>query len=602
MNGQAVNDDPGLEKDADDMGAKAMEVGKETSNQQPLQRKALSSDANTAQQVAQLKVVDYSNTARNKQKQDNNNDDNVKQPPAEEHEEAMLKIAHMISDIVEASRPQAINWKLFKDDKAGYLKNWYKQANRYVVEKEESKVLYAAFGYAIETLTNQKLGSKYEGYTLHKQVSKGHTRPDIVLKLKGETIAWMDITSDKSEGHIYKKEDPTWNTLKYVYEITYKKLELAEIVAGAGNPMHAEFFKIHGEQKEVLRDERDKIDSKAKKALIDLKNTDLKRKPNERFWMTGVGNRGTKQTKTREWLEEKAKVEFKNYGWKQQLKGMLLRLKMDPGPFGFSNKGTTKIKVRSDGYRDSTEAKAEKAAAPKQEAIRRKHLVRLSTELKKFEGFKIVKSLFEKYGNRDSADKLKPDPGLVNECLLIKHACETFKDLSTLEEKFLNVKDFKPGRELCDKADALFSKFPQKYDLKKIKIWQQKASDLVNIGKLVKKANTIWRAFQKYSIAKGNEGWSDKMMKIVADKLHVYPKDDSAIKAAIEYMQKNPVKKIKKVKMIDMTVDKGDENDNNKISNNDDQDIADVSKQNDNDTEMKEDENYDDDADMDMDN
>ena len=63
------------------------------------------------------------------------------------------------------------------------------------------------------------------------QVASGHTRPDIVLtQPDGTVVAWLDITSDGSQGHVKLKTGAGWTTHPYVAEILYPALDPQEIL------------------------------------------------------------------------------------------------------------------------------------------------------------------------------------------------------------------------------------------------------------------------------------------------------------------------------------------------------------------------------------
>ncbi|MEO1051222.1 MAG: hypothetical protein AAFX87_11375 [Bacteroidota bacterium] len=107
-----------------------------------------------------------------------------------------------------------------------------------VAEANAAKSFAAArYGYAIESLACSKAGALTAalpvGCSYQLQASRGMTRPDIVVRhvTDGE-IAWLDITSSGSKGHIDRKTGSGWQTKKYVAEILYDPLNPSDIGTG----------------------------------------------------------------------------------------------------------------------------------------------------------------------------------------------------------------------------------------------------------------------------------------------------------------------------------------------------------------------------------
>jgi hypothetical protein len=108
-----------------------------------------------------------------------------------------------------------------------------------LAEAQAAKSFGAArYGYAVESLAcgeattlNAALPANCS-YQL--QASRGMTRPDIVVRhsTRGE-IAWLDITSAASKGHIDLKTGSGWTNKPYVAEITYPVLDFTAIGTGS---------------------------------------------------------------------------------------------------------------------------------------------------------------------------------------------------------------------------------------------------------------------------------------------------------------------------------------------------------------------------------
>ncbi len=112
-------------------------------------------------------------------------------------------------------------------------KNWLEKIERYC---NTGKPLFmnAYYGYAVEEMVNQELMAKYRsarnGYRVLLQVTHGYTRPDIVITDRGNNeVAWLDITSENSAGHIWNKEGSGWSTNGFVAELLYPTFDVTKL-------------------------------------------------------------------------------------------------------------------------------------------------------------------------------------------------------------------------------------------------------------------------------------------------------------------------------------------------------------------------------------
>ncbi|MEN2399204.1 DUF4157 domain-containing protein [Flavobacterium sp. MC2016-06] len=89
----------------------------------------------------------------------------------------------------------------------GHTEHWIEAWNNFTVGKEKGQgLLKAAFGYAVETLaTIIYLPSPGGGLSAELQGIRGGTRPDVILKDGPVDVGWLDITASESEGHVWKK-------------------------------------------------------------------------------------------------------------------------------------------------------------------------------------------------------------------------------------------------------------------------------------------------------------------------------------------------------------------------------------------------------------
>ena len=144
---------------------------------------------------------------------------------------------------------QAAAWALnidnVPDGAGGYYDRWKNLAIAYLGDPFHvvDPFLCAAYGYAVETRTNELLdglaGNLPANWTVNKQVTVGMTRPDIVISDATPTaVAWIDLTSNASVGHIKKKAGGGWSTKPYVFEVTYPPLD-ATLINQNGPPSQA---------------------------------------------------------------------------------------------------------------------------------------------------------------------------------------------------------------------------------------------------------------------------------------------------------------------------------------------------------------------------
>lgn len=177
----------------------------------------------------------------------------------------MGRFATKLSDLVEKKADELLkNPTGFAADDDNYLKRWTTACLAYLTDQNETTFLHARFGYAVESLVTlavktdeggvlSALGGRYRpGY----QVSIGSTRPDIVLYDQDDKdVAWFDITSADSVGHIDDKQHTGWKTRPSVAEICYPALVLGKLLEnGIGDQDKLEETKAAREQ--MLADNR----------------------------------------------------------------------------------------------------------------------------------------------------------------------------------------------------------------------------------------------------------------------------------------------------------------------------------------------------------
>ncbi|WP_460072792.1 eCIS core domain-containing protein [Streptomyces sp. YKOK-I1] len=129
----------------------------------------------------------------------------------------------------------------------GYLGRWAEQWQEYLQAASAKKLEIAALvpamaGYAIESLATKVFLTERKSWTgpasglafsVAMQVTHGNTRPDVVLRLNGSEVAWYDITSARSLGHIFQKDGSGWQTKPYVAEIAYPQVTAQTVEANS---------------------------------------------------------------------------------------------------------------------------------------------------------------------------------------------------------------------------------------------------------------------------------------------------------------------------------------------------------------------------------
>lgn len=116
------------------------------------------------------------------------------------------------------------------------LQLWKTAASDYLENGNIDDFIYTKYGYAVEEAVNLEFQSYTGDFQIDIQATHGSTRPDIVVSTRtGECLAWLDITSEGSTGHINKKSGSGWHQAPLVAEVLYKKLNLTSIKQSGDN-------------------------------------------------------------------------------------------------------------------------------------------------------------------------------------------------------------------------------------------------------------------------------------------------------------------------------------------------------------------------------
>lgn len=228
--GVALNDHPGLEREADTMGQRALHCGSSTAGEIATIPAAHHPVARTGPPgfVAQYRKGHViQRTIEPYNRRDNSLD------------------AYLVAldGLVGAAATWALNVDNVPSGASGYYDRWKALGTAYIGNVGgRTPFLYAAYGYAVETRTNATLDTIANllphGWTVDKQVTQGMTRPDIVIFDDTHAqVAWIDLTSDSlaSVGHIKKKAGGGWSSKAYVFEVTYPMLDTS-LITQSGPP------------------------------------------------------------------------------------------------------------------------------------------------------------------------------------------------------------------------------------------------------------------------------------------------------------------------------------------------------------------------------
>ncbi len=110
---------------------------------------------------------------------------------------------------------------------------WYDDAHNYLYSHNHDipPFLYVHYGSAVEDLVNMRIRGMTcpAGIQITLQQEFNGTRPDIVIKFQGAAYAWLDITSKRNKGHIYRKANWFNSSLPFIAELLYTDLSRGAI-------------------------------------------------------------------------------------------------------------------------------------------------------------------------------------------------------------------------------------------------------------------------------------------------------------------------------------------------------------------------------------
>ncbi|WP_437765359.1 DUF4157 domain-containing protein [Sorangium sp. So ce281] len=220
--GVALNDEPALEREADELAQKAVKASTE-----PAQRRTTAGGCWDVMQRTEAWGHD---------------------PP----DAQLTAFVKALDTLVNQAARMILQDPLSIPETDGYIARWKAVMTSFMDEfqgtgdlkkaLEREKFIYAAYGYAVESLTNVQIGVLNPhlpaGAVVSVQATRGHTRPDVVVRRgDGTDVGWFDITASNSKNHINGKTGSGWKNQPYVAEVTYRSLDDAALMTLVQNAL-----------------------------------------------------------------------------------------------------------------------------------------------------------------------------------------------------------------------------------------------------------------------------------------------------------------------------------------------------------------------------
>ena len=206
---------------------------------------------------------------------------------------------HAIGEKVQAAVDKAVTViasdptlkDVIKHNRSGYLSRWASTYAGYLAAPTAVPLFYhARYGYAVETIATHLLAREnIAPYKFVFQVAHGHSRPDIVVTRTDDTrvdreLAWIDITSEASKGHIFSKQHSGWLSRPYVAEACYAMPFPSELAMGGTSLTEESRQLIEAAAELAMRDE-DYFETARQTMLVEIREAlrDTPRASNSRL-------------------------------------------------------------------------------------------------------------------------------------------------------------------------------------------------------------------------------------------------------------------------------------------------------------------------------
>ncbi|MCD1257434.1 hypothetical protein B5M42_001105 [Paenibacillus athensensis] len=452
------------------------------------------------------------------------------------YRDRITRFAAEVDRFVTQAREESVQWHSFDGNPNAHLQNWFAIADAYLRDPDtQPDLIHARFGYAIETLACQRIGN-FEGLTVEMQYAEGHTRPDIVVFDGDFQVAWLDITSSQSAGHIQGKSGAGWKKRPFVYEILYNPLNMQEILEATNDDYYVEYGQFMKAEHHIELEERQKKQEEFRGKFTDFQTT--------QGWNDTSGNSLNKRTATQNFLfsqfpaEEDEEVKSTDRFKKMpSARGALNYLQINDGPFGFN---------RGDVSSNSSAIKAliDQEAAPsiehrKTELVANKNK-ELMDQLKHFEHIPLVQSFMDRlldgWADRDTAKT----------GMLLKQALEDLNGLNDLQNdvrQLIQQQGDWRVKQVLDTIEEIRGAFPTQAIFSDLGDWRRKVKLVHKRARLVYSILEMQLTFIHYMKAKKYNmfNWPREVGRIATVLSDEFPQDESIVKAAQQWMAQNPV-------------------------------------------------------------
>jgi hypothetical protein len=252
--GVAVNDNKGLESEADVMGGKAVQMNTKEDVSRAIANLVVQKKSNVKQGfgfednrnkcIFQLQIKSYGNTQIRQNNLYRANFSSNHSEPIQRilgnatntlngnELASLMEYVGMLNIAVEKAYKLLTSLAFLKISGDPYMQKFKDYwINWEILRPEEQGLMAARAGYWIEsyaTLLEVPEGKKGK-LSWKYQVINGKTRPDVEVSYDDNIISYLDITSEGSRGHIYKKAGNLWIGNGYINEIMYPQIDFGSM-------------------------------------------------------------------------------------------------------------------------------------------------------------------------------------------------------------------------------------------------------------------------------------------------------------------------------------------------------------------------------------
>jgi hypothetical protein len=505
--GVDINDNGSLEREADVMGARALQMQRDVAGPVAASAQHLLHGATPLQ-------------LQNKHFPTRSEDD----PVVARHKDAVGQVVSEVERRVDHARGLALNWHALNSTDTGYVGLWARTAKGYFeAPKVVPEFIHARFGYAIETLACGDLPSQHAGLSIGFQVSTGHTRPDIVLTHPVDgVVGWLDITSSDSANHILGKDGAGWRTKPFVYEVFYTPLSLPEVLTGLQDPVYRAWGEYVSSKNDVVHEKEEEQRTRLRNALLELQE--------HHRWTTGTDDAMGKQKATESLLTSLGMTLGRSN--KQASRGALAVADINDGPFGYSVGGTKTDRAVANAF-------IKTQAAPEIEGhlaeIDKNYMEHYQDIIADHQDLPLVKTFYA-YLNSDATNKIEGGTAVA----------ATVQESDELSEAWESIRAIEDPRAvlLASEVVSLAKELPNTVDFQTLRDWSNKSIKLRNKVTVLKtvleeKQHFLGYLKEKYGVLNLFSFTSEESNLVQA--LSEMPKDTAIALKARKYREDFPV-------------------------------------------------------------